>query len=331
MTTTPSSARSYMDLHVPLPRSDALQEGISVRQLLDRSYEAGYTTMALSHTVYGPPRPIEDAPDRVFAMAPRRVHDATERPKVLYRLHAVIENAADLALYATQRKHSAGAAARPVDQLWKEYDLISIAPRNETVFHAVCATATAAEIVTLDYTSGRGQLPFKITRSDLRAAVDRNLVFEIPLAGACLNRSLRKGLLHTCRVLKSASMGLKPRVIFSSGERVVGAEGSDAGILALRRPGDAMNLMQAVAGFDSRSVRDALTTHCGFAIDQGKCRRFGGSKAVSLLQLPLPQKRARQRTEDTRTVLVGEEPQHEAPTDDDMEKGPVVEDGFISL
>ena len=313
------TARCYMDLHVPLPRGDSSQAGLSVRQLFDRLESTGFSRVALTHTIYGPPKLVDDSLHRIKQSADI---DRTQST-TLYRLHAVIENLSDVGLY-TAHRNEAVASTKLTSDVSKQYDLISISPRNDAVFQATCSTATAAEIITLDYASNRGQLPFKITRSDIRTAMARNAVFEIPLAAACLNRNLRKGLIQTCRMLQLASLGLKPRIIFSSGERHAGTDKTDAGPLALRMPGDMINLVHTILGWDSQSAVDALSTNGAFALEQGRRRRFGESLIVKVSQSP-PVVELSLVADPDGTVVKSKT---FSAASEDTETG---EDGFISL
>jgi RNase P/RNase MRP subunit p30 len=322
-----STVCSRFDLWVPVPKqtqTQGLESKLVVRQLLKRLEATGYTHAALTHTVFGRPQVPEDRVDTVLPESIWERDYSTKEGRnsnafrVLRRLHAVVENLSDVGFYAIK--------ADDASSLLEEYDVISIAPRNDAAFQACCVSATAAEIITLDYTSGRGgvQLPFRIRTTDVRAAVERKAVFEIPYAPGILNQNQRKALVQTCRELQMASLGLKAKVILSSGDRIEGQ--TDLGAMALRTPGDLVNLMESVLRFDSGTSQDALTSAGAFVLEQGRKRRFGES-LVSDIYID----------SGTRDAPVGEADilkgvsvtiSKEEPEDIDEE---VVEDGFISL
>jgi RNase P/RNase MRP subunit p30 len=263
-----------MDLMVVLPRKES--HSLLLDELLNRLVTVGYNKIALTHTVFGSPRQIEDRADSVIKqdIVQQQCKNNKAKLQIVRRLHAVIENLSDVGHFVNQNKQT------PTSTILDGYDLVSIAPRNDAVFQATCASATATEIINLDYTTaaGRGGLPFKIRATDVKAAVSRNVVFEIPYAAGVLNPNQRKALVQTCRELQTACQGLKPKIIFSSGGRVVGD--SDVGSMSLRMPGDLANLQHAVLGFDTKMATDTLTTHCAFALEQGRKRRFGDSIVV---------------------------------------------------
>ncbi|GKY97630.1 ribonuclease P protein subunit p30 [Mayamaea pseudoterrestris] len=291
----------YSDLYVPLPKSDSSSAGVSIQQLIDRFESIGFAQIALTHTIYGPPKVTDDSVDHIQRTLFKRKgssDNAKSSVHIIYRLHAVIENLSDVGLYTIQQnKERLTTAAVATEGVLKQFDLVSIAPRNDAVFSTACSTATAAEIITLDYTTTpRGNLPFRITRSNVKAVIARNAVFEIPIAAACLNRHYRKGLIQTCRMLQSASLGLKPKIIVSSGVRRVLVAGSnnisishdatnkndanDAGALAICLPSDLINVVHAVLGWETKTAIGALSTSGMFAVNQGRRRRYGNDSLV---------------------------------------------------
>jgi len=296
-----------MDLGVWMPlRKRATEETpakLIVNELLDRLDQSGYTHVALTHTIYGSPGPHDSA--ELLEEYVKR--ETATNIKVVKRLHAVVENLSDVGLYMIKgageiRDPTATKAAltkeQQVQDLFNQYDLVSISPRTEAAFQAACVSATAAEIITLDYTTAGGGrsggtggsfLPFRMRANDIKAAVQRGAVFELPYAPALLYRKQRKALIQTCRELQVAGPGLKVRVIFSSGDRRYQMDSSesktapssssysDARPLALRMPGDLVNLMRSVLHFDNRTSTAALTLHAEYALDRGRQRRFGTS------------------------------------------------------
>jgi len=302
--------------------------------LLERLEATGYTHAAITHTIYGRPSADEDnaksaLPESLWVDSSAEKNSRASETKrsvkpsvrVLRRLHAVIENLSDLGSYASSAD---------------EYDLVSISPRNDTVFQAVCASGTGADIITLDYTAGRGrvQLPFKIRTVDVKAAVKRNAVFEIPYAPAVLNRNQRKALVQTCRELQMASLGLKPRIILSSGDRSEGE--NDASVMALRSPGDLVNLLSTVMRFDSRTASRALTMTPSFAMEQARKRRFGDSAVSEVYTLDDAQEEWTDAKADKKPKPVAltkskldDAPERDAIGEKDHED--VVEDGFIAF
>jgi hypothetical protein len=184
--------------------------------------------MALTHTIFGSPKQGDDRAEVAIPSELISNQDSNITPssksnkkgkvesnpsqkvqqppiKVLRRLHVVLENLSDVGHYAKRRddadssSNTALSSSSTTAKLLQEYDLISLSPRNDAVFQSACASAAASDIITLDYTSGRGgvQLPFRIRPADVKAVIARNAVFEVPYAPAILNRNQRKGLIQT--------------------------------------------------------------------------------------------------------------------------------------
>ena len=221
---TINDASSIFDLWIPLPKDSAV---IHVQEIRRRLAETGFTHMAVTHTVFGAPKKDQDEaetalPDSLWSGNTTKAktsklkaskdqtssqnqqgNSPSSAVKVLRRIHAVLENQSDIAFYtkrsvnATTDNSSSDSAQ--ATRILQEYDLVSISPRNDATFQSVCRTANASDVIVLDYTSGRGgvQLPFKIRPADVKAAIARQAVFEIPYAPAILNRNQRKGLIQT--------------------------------------------------------------------------------------------------------------------------------------
>lgn len=285
--------RGAMDLFVPVPRKTAtlaldaasaslVPQKVMLDRILSRLQATGFKQVALTHTIYGRPREPDDRAD-VALPAVQVKHGMN----VLRRLHVVVENLSDMALFAPQ--------SPSLQQLLNEYDLISISPRNEAAFQAACACA-GADIVTLEgnataaaaggSSNSSNSLPYKLRSTDVRAVIHRRAVLEIPYGVPVLNRAARKGLVQTSRELQTTAAGVGKQlmvhgVLLSSGSRrrVMTTESGgtdDVGPPALRSPGDLANLLHSVMGFDSRTAANAVSSTGQVALDHAARRRFGG-------------------------------------------------------
>lgn len=360
-----------MDLGVWMPiRKNATEEApakLIVNELLDRLDRSGYTHVALTHTIYGSPSSQDSA--EVLEEYVKR--ETATNIKVLKRLHAVVENLSDVGLYMIKAAgeirdptatKSALTKEQQVQDLFNNYDLVSISPRTEAAFQAACVSATAAEIISLDYTTAGGGrssgtggsfLPFRMRAADIKAAVQRGAVFELPYAPALLYRKQRKALIQTCRELQVAGLGLKVKVIFSSGDRRYqtdasesktspsSSSSSDAGPLALRMPGDLENLLRTVLHFDSRTSKAALTLHAEYALERGRQRMFGTSRVAKVMiinrpsDLSEPQLKKARKEHDARNEKPTIAKVSKKSNDDEKEESRLdeaaVDDGFIAL
>ena len=264
------------DLFVPIPPPAAAatttttadaSRSVLVQQLAQRLASTGYQQVAMTHTVFGKPRDPEDGADTVFPpelvqLALQCGNKAQTKFKVLRRLHAVIENLSDVAYYTNQF----GASA-----LLHQYDLVSIAPRNDAVWRAVLESATAADLVTLDYYTTRSGLPFRLRAASVRTAVERHVVWELPYAAAVLRLATRKAWIQVAADVIQASRGLNNFAVLcsSSGERKAD-HAAEAGTLALRLPRDVQNLATTVLGLNNGTAAVASRV-----LERARQRRFG--------------------------------------------------------
>jgi RNase P subunit p30 len=215
------------ELMIPIPIEAA---SVQIPEYLQRLGSTGVTHVALTHTVFGVPRVKQDeaelaipdslwqTPSKAGVATPSRnksrdtnnvklpenlkdtpTHPPRQSPvKVLRRLNAVLENLSDVAHYMKRNENeNENANAAGKSTLLQGYDLVSVCPRSEGTFQSACKSAIASDIIVLDYSMGRGQLPYRIRPIDVKAAIARNAVFEIPYAPAILNQKKRKALIQT--------------------------------------------------------------------------------------------------------------------------------------
>lgn len=337
------SSGAASDMMVLLPNDvSGLQSQLQIKEIMNRLASTGFTHMALTHTIYGRPRPNEDraevaipkslwmAGNSMSATTEKSANEPSKKKKkienqtrsgtppirVLRRLHAVLENLSDVGVFLSNGSHAS---------LLNEYDIVSVSPRNEATFKSACATATVADIITLDYTIRGLRLPYRIRPSDVKAVVKRRAVFEIPYSPALLHGKQRKALVQTCRELQTSSLGVKPQILFSSGDRTF--EESDVGAMALRMPGDLSNLLQAVCHFDPSTSHKAVGASGLAVLKRAENRRWGKSDVGEVVCGNDQQDIAETKKPSTNNPI---------PTDAtdegvDEASGEGIEDGFIVM
>ena len=345
------------DLMVLLPKSgSSLECKLLVKELRDRLASTGFTHMALTHTIYGRPKPE----DRVDIAIPSSLWNSTEsinninkkkkrksmndddesttnhenknRKKIciLRRLHVVVENLSDMGSFLLNG---------PQEELLNEYDLISICPTNDATFQSACSSATMADIITLDYTTRGVRLPYRIRSKDVKEATERGASFEIPIAPALLHLKQRKALVHSCQELKNNTNGMtKCRIIISSGDRTL--DGTDVGALALRMPGDITNLCKTVMHFDGSMAGKVVGLAAKQAVQRGKERRFGqpGLTGSVILMNKVDWTVSRQSEDDTipdakrgrQSTVESKQPSNDTE-DDDGDLNDDIDEGFIAM
>ena len=286
-TSTSLSDHSYHDLNVPLPRTQGC-----LTDLMSRLRSLGYGAIALSHTTYGRPDPKKDAAgvvlqDSILESSLQASNGASagtssnntkkkNRLQILKRLNAVVEELSDIAYYteSTADASGGGGGGSEVNDVLDSYDIVALSPRSDATFASACSTASRADIITLDYSTGR--LPFKLKGSSVRAAANMGIAFELCYASAILEPSKRKALVRIALDLHNASRGVRnpsPRVILTSGARV--AAGEDFGTMALRTPSDLVNVLKAVLKFGDVQAMDAMGAASAYVVARSRNRKLG--------------------------------------------------------
>ena len=253
----PSPRKTFYNLMVPIPQGDSNERFLLMQNAVNRLASIGYTHMALCHTVYGKVKPEDNAETSLGLMINKLNRMDIQ---ILKRLHVVVENLSDVGHYT--------AESDSVKSILEDYHLVSMAPRNDSAFSAACSTATLIDVVTLDYTSGRGgvQLPYKIRTVDVKAACRRGAFFELHYSPAIMTLGQRKAMVGTAAALQSSSLGSKPKVLLSSG---------DANPMSLRAPGDLINLMITVLRFNPTVAYASLGENGEHVVETAMRRKFG--------------------------------------------------------
>lgn len=311
---------------------------LAVRDLLNRLRSTGYKTIAFTHTVYGRPRFPEDAADTVF---PPTLWETKKGGKetsirILRRLHGVIESLADLGHYSSSPATMDSNNNDDQSQYWNQYDLVSIAPRSEAIFHEVCmATPPVADIITLDYAATTRGLPFRFKAGDIQAATDRGMVFEFPYASAILNRKHRRHWMQASRDLQTVTLACNPRILFSSGTRIAGEQQhqqspQDMGALALRLPEDLINLAKTVLRWDARTSLNVCGEAAHLAINHGRRRRCKGTTVMdAFITEKITTEEQNSHSIDQSKAIASQPTDNRNRDTGDEETPNEVEDGFI--
>lgn len=276
------------------------------QSMLHRLNETGYSVVALSHTVFGKMDLQRDSASNRFpsplAFPPTNPIDkSVPRLRILKRLNVILEQVSDLTYYslplstsspsidskaassstATMTTTTTNPSSNPYHEFLREYDIIAMFPRNDTVFSTICSTAQLlwVDILTLDYTAGRGgvQLPFTLKASNLSLAIPHGLYFEIPYCPAIMDSSKRKALVQTTKQFQSAILAKTSSssdfpLILSSGSRrrTANTKVEDVGSMAFRLPGDLQNFCQLVLGFQGPVARKLMKENAQRIVERGK-------------------------------------------------------------
>lgn len=297
-----------VDWFVPIPttirgKTSETETRLWVSHALHRAHEElGYTHIALTHTVYGRPQhPIDAATVALPAslwQASQQQHQQPNRGnvQVLRRLHIVVESLSDTGLYTNPQPSS------PLQKLLQDYDLVSLQPRNEVCFQAVCRSSgvnPAFDIVTVD--NDTSNVPMK--SADLQALWQNknSVALELCYAPAILaiTPHARRRWIQTCRAVyqaasTSTSSSTMTRLLLSSGPGLgttstttttttTTLASSLPSLPILRSPADMVNILTTVCGWHERVARAANTTVGTMVWERAQQRR---SKSVSINNNP---------------------------------------------
>lgn len=316
-----STATNHQDLFIPVPTKGPI--AFYIRSIANRLQSIGYQTIALTYTTYGTPPSSQVAsdvlPDTLFPIHPTTSNNnnnkttkenslkqlqlqpqtsslsfttTTNNPiQCKRRLHAVVESVSDVEIFSTKSSTTT----------WLDtYDLVSIAPRNQATFRQACL-ASHIDIITLDYATIRGGLPYTITSTDIQAIMTRGIVLEIPYAAAILQPTLRPYYIQTFREVQIACMHVTshPLILLSSGPcnttTTTGSEDNDItttttstttpttnhhhGEMVLHSYTDILHMVTTITGLDVSWFRNASQ----MAIQHGQQRQKGYQPCMDVL------------------------------------------------
>ena len=347
-TTRPSSVKECFDLNVDFPTASLLSSGSrkTPEQILDNVLERvkllGYSTIALSQTIYG--RPNKEILKKGKQLID--VRDISEKYgiAILHRLNVVIEESSDVAYF----NGSNGESIKFLSQ----FDLVSLVVRNASSFAAACSNANGVDMLVLD--TSLGKLPFRIVKKDIQEATSRGLLFEFWYGPALVNPSKRKFLVQAVDnfLQVSASIRPKPRLVLSSGPRKLD-NGEDIGGLAIRSVGDMENISRVVLRLGNDTAQAAMRFNAKVGIERGldricgdsgnvHVRVFAGNESASdyvhngrtLHKLPKRYESAncsKDSLATTNVVTIGEKNLPSEKSDLDLPHSEDDEDGFITF
>lgn len=308
--------KCYYDLNVPIPGRGSRRSS-SIDSLLERLSDCGYSVVALTHNVYGKAELEKDRAEVAIPFVPSSIssssagskrkrpssekkgddghhqdHDNAFGLRVLKRLNVVLEDLSHLSHYAS----AVGSSSSATSTLLHSYDIVSVVPRTESVFSAVCATSRSPfDVISVDYgCAGGGRLPYTIRTSDLRNVNGGggvglgDVALELCYAPSTADSSKRRSWIRVARELRTLlpHVGSPLPVVVSSGARALGGpaadrlrnlrDGDDLGALALRTPGDVEHVTRVVLGIDAP---ESMRAHARAVVERGRCRRERGANA----------------------------------------------------
>jgi RNase P/RNase MRP subunit p30 len=215
-----------------------------------------------------------------------------------------------------------------------------MSPRNETVFSAICNTAHLlyVDIITLDYTAGRGgvQLPYTIKSSSIATAISHGLYFEIPYGPAIMDTNKRKAFVQTAKqfqlaiMAKSSSSSTFPMVLSSGNRRRMNGD-KDMGPMALRLPGDLQNFIQVVLGLSNTMAGKWMRYNAQRVVDRERKWKMDSNKSTEKLvayekEWELEEDMAKRKNDEIEGRETYKKPKHDVDEDKDDDD---MDDGFI--
>ena len=326
--------KCYYDLMVPLPTSGGASERLlKLQHTLKRLETLGYHGVALTNTVFGAPKASDEDTAVAFPEIPSSKSSSL---KILKRLHCVVENASDIGHFTTTDNRFA-----------KNYDLVSLSPRNDAAFQAACATAKHVDIITLDYYNNNNH-NIRIRPQDIKNAIRLGLTFEIlygpsvVLSNQNSNNNARKLLIQTARVFQTASIGCGSS---TSKQKMLVLSSGATDFMTLRSSDDMKNVMEVVLGFPTDTSSGAMSVSCQGVLERARNRCGSSSSSSSRVVVAgvyieserkppaaISEEKKQKESDGTTTeVQVGSSNDEIVQDNAADEKDKGGEDGFISL
>jgi ribonuclease P/MRP protein subunit RPP1 len=137
------------------------------------------------------------------------------------------------------------------------YDIVAVQPQSEQIFNLACTTFEV-DIISLDLSH---RLPFKFKPAPIKAALDRDVFFEICYSPSLRESGARRQFIANCQALLRETRG--GGVILSSGCR---------SSFEMRGPNDVINVGTFV-GMTEQQARAAVSANAAAVVQHAVKRR----------------------------------------------------------
>ncbi|CAG8674574.1 2496_t:CDS:2, partial [Ambispora leptoticha] len=243
----------FYDLNIVYPTTlSNLNVGhVETRKNLEMLIYLGYQVIAYNYIVSGkksakmtnPIKKIEVFDTHSFPTLPNNKKSMTIQQ--LTRLTVIIDDP------------SQNYNLTPSNQTLSTYDILSVQPMNEKLFHAACNNYDV-DIISLDLGT---RLPFYLKHGILGKAIERGIYFEICYAPAIQDSTSRRHLISNAQNLVRVTRG--KNIIISSGAQKA---------MELRGPYDIVNL-GTIMGMNQEVSKDCISTNCRALLYRAMTRR----------------------------------------------------------
>ncbi|KAM6898091.1 ribonuclease P protein subunit p30 isoform 2-T2 [Lycodopsis pacificus] len=231
----------FMDLNLSFTA-----ERSRLKSLIETAAHLGFSTVAINY-VFEPaakkkpeiptPTPIKELIDELPVVQGRY------RPiRVLNRLTVVMSDSSHF---------------RPNAAEYRCFDLLSVQPTTEKLFHAACMIYDV-DIICISVTE---KLPFFFKRAPVNGAVDRGVVFEVSYSAAIRDSTRRRYTIANAVSLMESCKG-KNVILSSAAEKP----------LELRGPYDITNL-GLLFGLSDRDAKEAVSSTCRSVVLHAETRK----------------------------------------------------------
>ncbi|KAK9530971.1 hypothetical protein VZT92_012442 [Zoarces viviparus] len=231
----------FMDLNLSFTA-----ERSRLKTLIETAAHLGFSTVAINY-VFEPatkkkqeiptPTPIKELIDELPVVQGRY------RPiRVLNRLTVVMSDSSHF---------------RPNAAEYRCFDLLSVQPTTEKLFHAACMIYDV-DIICISVTE---KLPFFFKRAPVNGAIDRGVVFEVSYSAAIRDSTRRRYTIANAISLMESCKG-KNVILSSAAEKP----------LELRGPYDITNL-GLLFGLSDRDAKEAVSSTCRSVVLHAETRK----------------------------------------------------------
>ncbi|XAR60523.1 Ribonuclease P [Bertholletia excelsa] len=250
------STMGFFDLNIPCYESDKQVVDKAARKnnrlkLIVKAMELGYTGVAYNRTVRGVMSESDRCTISLFPLSSvLKLAPALSAAVKLHRDLLGVPSSAPFHQYTrltvTVDSSSQASALNSGNPILKTYDLVAVRPLNQNAFEHACQTSEV-DLIAIDFSE---KLPFRLKQSMVKAAIERDVYFEITYSGLILDAQVRRQMISNAKLLVDWTRG--KNLIFSS---------AASSVNELRGPCDVANLA-LLLGLRVDCAKAALSKNC---------------------------------------------------------------------
>ncbi|XP_050371360.1 protein GAMETOPHYTE DEFECTIVE 1 [Argentina anserina] len=268
-------AMGFFDLGIPYTDLPPLPDRSTRAKLVTKALELGYAGVAYNRTIKGVmsdrdrcsiplltlPSLLKLSPHLTSSVAFHR--DLLSVPRATpFRQYTRLTVCAETPAQAQALNYG--------NPVLKTYDLVAVKPMNQSAFEQACEKLEV-DIIAIDFSES---LPFRLKQHLVKAAMERNVYFEITYAGFIADVRTRRQIITNAKLLVDWTRGRN--IIISSAAPTANE---------FRGPYDVANLM-SLLGLSVERAKAAVSRNCRTLISNAMRKKHYHKEAIRVEVLP---------------------------------------------